>query len=74
MDDRELKAVMENLPDSVKLAVTNYSTHKIASEATGVDEFTFDKIAMSVGVKIAERRSRWRHVADGFIALAELGK
>jgi hypothetical protein len=73
MDD-ELKAILENMPDPVKIAVTNYSTHKIASESTGLDEFTFDKIAMSIGTKMAERRNRWRPVADGLSALAELGR
>jgi hypothetical protein len=48
--------------------------HKVAASITGLDDFSIEKIAGFMGGRIAARHMKWRPVAEGLVALAQLRK
>lgn len=72
MNEEEKKIIDEYVPDSVKEAVSNYQTHHVMQQVTGLPEMTFDKIAGYFGGRMAARRLKWRPVFEGLQALKNL--
>lgn len=70
----EMDIINAHLPESVKQAISNHQMHKVAAAITGLDDFSFDKVAAFMGGRIAARHMKWRPVAEGLMALAELRK
>lgn len=70
----EIEIINAHLPESVKQAITNHQMHKVASVITGLDDFSIEKIAGFMGGRIAARHMKWRPVAEGLTALAQLRK
>jgi|GEM_PF-2531208 len=60
------------VPESVKTLVRTFQTDKLASQITGLDDFSIQKIAGYLGGRMVARRLRWRPVADGLVALRNL--
>lgn len=60
------------VPETVKEASRSFQMHKVASQATGLDEFSIEKIANYMGGRLAARRLKWRPVVDGLVALQQL--
>ena len=73
MTPEELQRIFDSIPQGVKTAVQNHQCHKLAAVSTGLDEFTFDKIANYFGIKMANRKNKWRPVVESFLALKKLG-
>ena len=70
--DAKTQELFDSIPESVKEAVTGHTTMKMASDATGIEEFTLENVAHHFGVKMASRRAKWRPVAEGLMALQKL--
>ncbi len=68
----EREIIEAYVPDSVKEATRTFQMDKIASQMTGLDEFTLEKVAEYMGGRFAARRLKWRPVADGLVALQQL--
>jgi len=70
----EYEKLAQLLPDSIKRAVSNYQTPKLASALTGMgyDDFTLDKIAFYLGARGAARRKKWASITDGILSLHTL--
>ena len=60
------------VPDTIKEASRNFQMHKVVSQATGLEDFSLDKIANYMGGRLAARRLKWRPVVDGLVALKQL--
>jgi hypothetical protein len=70
----EIDIIKAHLPESVKQAISGYQMHKVASTLTGLNEFSLDKIAEFMGGRMAARHMKWRPIAEGLTALAQLRK
>lgn len=68
--DQEL--IMHYVPESVKQLSRQFQIHKLATQITGLTDFSPEKIAAYLGGRIAARNIKWRPVADGLLALHEL--
>ncbi len=68
----EQEIIEAYVPDSIKQASRTFQMHKVASQITGLDEFTIEKVALYLGGRFAARRMKWRPVADGLVALRHL--
>jgi hypothetical protein len=60
------------VPESIKEASRSFQMHKVASQITGLPDFSFAKVAEYMGGRFAARRMKWRPVADGLVALKQL--
>ncbi len=60
------------IPDSVKTAIRSHESTKVASTVTGLEQFSFADVAQYMGTKLAARRTKWRPVSDGLVALQKL--
>ncbi len=60
------------LPETIKEAVASYKETDIATMATGMNDFSFDKVAAYFGGRVAARRNRWRTVTAGLKAIHDL--
>ncbi len=69
MDIKTLDAL---IPDSVKTAIRSHQSTKVASAVTGLENFSFADVAQYMGTKLASRRSKWRPISDGLVALRKL--
>lgn len=69
MTYEELDAVV---PQEVKLAYLNNQTHRLLAKTAGITDFSFEKLAEHLGVKMAERRMRFGIISDGLTALKML--
>lgn len=66
-------AVKEQLvPASVQQAMKPGQLCKLAAAEIGVPELTLTNVSQFLGTKLAEKRRRWRTVADGLVALKHL--
>lgn len=70
----EIEIIKAHLPESVKQAISNYQMHKVATVITGLEDFSIEKISEFMGGRIAARHMKWRPVAEGLTALAQLRK
>lgn len=68
----EIEVIQKYLPESLKTAIANNQMHKVASQITGLDDFSLRKIAEFLGGRYAARKMKWRPVADGLVALSNL--
>ena len=68
----EYETYNQMLTPYVREAIVQNQTYKVAQVMTGIDDFTFDKIAGYLGHKIAQRHAKWRPVANGLLALNKL--
>ena len=68
----EREIIEAYVPESIKEASRNFQMHKVASQITGLDDFSLEKIANYMGGRFAARRLKWRPVADGLVALQQL--
>jgi hypothetical protein len=68
----EREIIEAYVPESVKEASRTFQMDKVASQITGLDEFSIQKIAEYMGGRFAARRLKWRPVADGLVALHNL--
>ena len=70
----EIEVLDQLLPESIKKAVSQYETPKLASALTGLspEEFTLDKIAFYIGARGAARRAKWGSITNGLLSLHEL--
>jgi len=69
MTYEELSAVV---PESVKFASRNYQLHTVVSQMTGLQDFSFGKVAEYMGGMMAARQQRWQPVREGLLALSKL--
>lgn len=60
------------VPESVKVAMRDYQMHRVVSQMTGLQEFSFGKIAEYMGGMMAARQKRWQPVTEGLLALQKL--
>jgi hypothetical protein len=70
MDEQQVMAAV--IPQSLKDAIANNRMDKVAEVVTGLDDFTLEKVAAYLGGRMAARQMRWRPVAEGLAALAQL--
>jgi hypothetical protein len=70
----EIDIIKAHLPESVKQAITTHQMHKLAELVTGLDDFSIEKISQYMGGRTAARHMKWRPVAEGLTALAQLRK
>ncbi len=68
----EREIIEAYVPESVKEASRTFQMDKVASQITGLDEFSLQKVAAYMGGRFAARRLKWRPVADGLVALHNL--
>ena len=68
----EREIIEAYVPDSIKEATRTFQMGKVATQMTGLDEFTLEKVAEYMGGRFAARRLKWRPVADGLVALQQL--
>ena len=68
----EREIIEAYVPESIKEASRTFQMHKVASQVTGLEEFSLQKIASYMGGRFAARRLKWRPVADGLVALKQL--
>jgi len=69
MTYEELSAVV---PESVKLATRNHQLHHVVSRMTGLQDFSFGKVAEYMGGMMSARQHRWQPVREGLLALSKL--
>ncbi len=74
MDANDQKIIDQHVPAAVKAAVANGQLHKIAAARIGTEVLSLEKIAQHIGMKLAQKRQRWQPVAEGLLALRQLGK
>jgi hypothetical protein len=72
MNTTEKQIVEQFVPPTVKHAVETGQLHKIAEQRLGVPELSLQQVVQYLGVKLAEKRQRWRPVAMGLAALKQL--
>ena len=70
--DNEMNIILQNLPEDIKQDISNYKSYKIASIATGLPDFSLDKVAGYMGGRAAARRAKWKPVLEGLAALKGL--
>jgi hypothetical protein len=68
----EIEVINKYLPASIKEAIATHQMHKVASQITGLNDFSLAKISEYLGGRIAARRLKWGPVADGLVALHNL--
>jgi hypothetical protein len=74
VNEQELdRIMMAYMPDSIKVAVATYGTHKLAEHLVG-EELTLENVTAYLCTKVAERQERWKGIGDGLIALHQLQK
>ncbi len=72
MEVTEQQIIESYVPEAIKQACRSGQTAKVATCVTGLDDFSFAKVAEYMGGRFAARRLKWRPVADGLVALQEL--
>ena len=64
---------LENLiPDEIREAIATHQSHKLAEAMTGLQDFSFGKIAEYMGTKMAFRRAKYRPIGEGIQAMLDL--
>jgi hypothetical protein len=74
MNTQEQQILDTHVPEPVKHAVQYGQLHKIAAHRLGVEVLSLEKIAQHIGTKLAEKRQRYRPIAEGLLALHKLGR
>lgn len=72
MEKNEIDVINEYLPESIKEAIEMHQMHKVASQITGLEDFSLAKISEYLGGRMAARQLKWKPVADGLVALHNL--
>lgn len=62
------------IPESFKYAVRAGQFHKVAAEISGLKTVGLPEILQHIGVKLAERQTKYRVINDGLLALQQLQK
>lgn len=70
----EIDIIKAHLPESVKQVISTNQMHKLAEQVTGLNDFSIEKISQFMGGRVAARHMKWRPVAEGLTALAQLRK
>ena len=60
------------VPESVKVAMRNRQMHRVVSQMTGLQDFSFGKVAEFMGGMMSARQKRWQPVFEGLQALERL--
>lgn len=68
----EMDLINEMMPESLKSAIRNGQTYKMAQEITGLDELSLEKISAYIGGRIMARHMKWAPVSEGLMALKRL--
>ena len=69
-----VEKMIESVPGEIKECIASHQTHEVVEDITGLGDFSLDKIAEYLGGMMTARRNKWRPVAQGLKALAELRK